>query len=55
MFSFIKKYTETMDHSTIYPIFSLLVFVAFFVGVLWYVKVMDKKEVDAIKQLPLEN
>jgi cytochrome c oxidase cbb3-type subunit 3 len=55
MFSFIKKYTETMDHSTIYPIFSLLVFVAFFVGVLWYVKVMDKKEVDSIKQLPLEN
>jgi cytochrome c oxidase cbb3-type subunit 3 len=55
MFSFIKKYTETMDYSTIYPIFSLLVFVAFFVGVLWYVKVMDKKEVDTIKQLPLEN
>jgi len=55
MFSFIKKYTETMGHSTIYPIFSLLVFVAFFVGVLWYVKVMDKKEVDTIKQLPLEN
>ena len=55
MFSFIKKYTETMDHSTIYPIFSLLVFVAFFVGVLWYVKVIDKKEVDTIKQLPLEN
>ncbi|MEY3539479.1 MAG: hypothetical protein RL188_896 [Bacteroidota bacterium] len=55
MFSFIKKYTETMDHSTIYPIFSLLVFVAFFVGVLWYIKVMDKKEVDTIKQLPLEN
>ncbi len=55
MFSFIKKYTETMENSTIYPIFSLLVFVVFFVGVLWYVKVMDKKEVDTIKQLPLEN
>jgi hypothetical protein len=44
-----------MEHSTIYPIFSLLVFVAFFVGVLWYVKVMDKKEVEIIKHLPLEN
>jgi cytochrome c oxidase cbb3-type subunit 4 len=55
MFSFIKKYTETMEHSTIYPIFSLLVFVAFFVSVLCYVKVMDKKEVDTIKNLPLEN
>ncbi len=43
-----------MQDINIYPIFSLLVFVAFFVGVLWYVKVMDKEEVDAIKNLPLE-
>ena len=55
MFSFIKKYTETMQDINCYPIFSLLVFVAFFIGVLWYVKVMDKKEVDALKNLPLEN
>ena len=54
MFSFIKKYTETMQDINFYPIFSLLVFVAFFIGVLWYVKVMDKKEVDEIKNLPLE-
>lgn len=54
MFSFIKKYTETMPNIQFYPIFSLLVFVAFFIGVLWYVKVMDKNEVDAIKNLPLE-
>ena len=54
MFSFIKKYTETMKDINIYPIFSLLVFVVFFVGVLWYVKVMDKKEVDELKNLPLE-
>lgn len=54
MFSFIKKYTETMQDANVYPIFSLLVFVAFFVGVLWYVKKMDKKEVDTIKNLPLE-
>ncbi len=54
MFSFIKKYTETMQDIQFYPIFSLLVFVAFFLGVLWYVKVMDKAHVDAIKNLPLE-
>jgi cbb3-type cytochrome oxidase subunit 3 len=54
MFSFIKKYTETMQNANVYPIFSLLVFVIFFIGVLWYVKVMDKKEVDTIKNLPLE-
>jgi hypothetical protein len=55
MFSFIKKYTETMQDANVYPIFSLLVFVTFFVGVLWYVKVMDQKEVDTIKNLPLEH
>jgi cbb3-type cytochrome oxidase subunit 3 len=43
-----------MQDINFYPIFSLLVFVAFFIGVLWYVKVMDKKEVDKIKNLPLE-
>ncbi len=54
MYSFIKKYTETMQDMNIYPIFSLLVFVAFFVGVLWYVKVLDSKEVEEIKNLPLD-
>jgi hypothetical protein len=32
MFSFIKKYTETMQGISFYPIFSMLVFVGFFVG-----------------------
>ncbi|MFM1929224.1 MAG: hypothetical protein RL387_552 [Bacteroidota bacterium] len=54
MFSFIKKYTETMQNANVYPIFSLIIFIAFFVGVLWYVKMMDKNEVDTIKNLPLE-
>ena len=54
MFSFIKKYTETMQDANVYPVFSLIVFVTFFVGVLWYVKVIDKKEVDTLKNLPLE-
>ena len=43
-----------MQDMNFYPIFSLLVFVAFFVGVLWYVKVLDNKEVEEIKNLPLE-
>ena len=55
MYSFIKKYTETMQDLNIYPIFSLVVFVAFFIGVLWYVKTMDKEEVKEIENLPLEH
>jgi predicted permease len=54
MFSFIKKYTEHMQDIQFYPIFSLLVFVAFFVGVLWYVKVMDKDQLNEIKNIPLD-
>ncbi|MEY3208974.1 MAG: hypothetical protein ACOVJ8_11290 [Sediminibacterium sp.] len=54
MYSFIKKYTETMQDQNIYPIFSLVVFVAFFIGVLWYVMTMNKEEVKEIENLPLE-
>jgi len=54
MYSFIKKYTETMHDKNIYPLFSLLVFVLFFVAVLWYVKILDNKQVEEIKNLPLE-
>jgi cbb3-type cytochrome oxidase subunit 3 len=54
MYSFIKKYTETMQDKNIYPIFSLLIFVLFFLGVLWYVKTLDKNQVEEIKNLPLE-
>lgn len=54
MFKFIKKYAETMDHIEIYPIISLIIFFAFFMGVLWFVKTMNKQEVDEIKQLPLD-
>ena len=41
MFKFIKKYAETMDHIEIYPIISLIIFFAFFMGVLWFVKTMN--------------
>ncbi len=43
-----------MQDISFYPIFSMIVFVVFFVGVLWYVKKMDTSEVDTLKNLPLE-
>lgn len=43
-----------MQDKNIYPLFSLLVFVAFFVGVLWYVKILDNQQVEELKNLPLE-
>lgn len=55
MFKFIKKYAETIDQIEIYPIISLLIFFAFFVGVLWYVIRLQQSEVNSMKQLPLDN
>ena len=55
MYSFIKKYNETIQDQNIYQLFSILVFVVFFVAVLCYVKVLDKNEVEEIKNLPLEH
>ena len=54
MFKFIKKYAESIDHIEVYPIISLIIFFTFFMGVLWFVKTMNKQEVDEIKQLPLD-
>ncbi|MFY7879772.1 MAG: hypothetical protein ACOVP6_06855 [Lacibacter sp.] len=54
MFKFIKKYAETMDHISIYPVIGLVLFFSFFIGVIWYVKTINKTEVSELKNLPLE-
>ena len=53
MFKFIKQYAETIQDIKIYPIISLFIFVLFFIAVLWYVKKMDNRNVDVLKNLPL--
>ena len=54
MLKYIKEHAASIDGIQIYPIFSLLVFVIFFVVLLWYVKKMDTKKVDEIRNLPLD-
>jgi len=54
MFKFIKQYAETINGIDVYPIISLFIFVLFFIGVLWYVRKMDKSKVDEMKNLPLD-
>ena len=53
MFKFIKQYAETITGIDIYPIISMFIFVVFFIAVLWYVKKMDKRKVEEIRNLPL--
>ncbi|MPR32523.1 cbb3-type cytochrome c oxidase N-terminal domain-containing protein [Salmonirosea aquatica] len=50
-----KNYLETIAGVSIYPLISLVIFVAFFVGLLWYVLRMGRQEVDAMKAVPLDD
>ncbi len=54
MLKYIKNYAATIKDIDIYPIFSLMVFVLFFIGVLYFVKKMDKKRVSEMSHLPLD-
>ena len=54
MFKFIKKYAETMDNISIYPLISLMIFFIFFLALLIYVKKMGKKSVQILANIPLD-
>ena len=54
MLKYIKNYAASIKNIDIYPMISLLIFVLFFAAVIYYVKKMDKRRIDEIKQLPLE-
>lgn len=55
MLKYIKNYASSIKDVDIYPIFSLLVFFIFFVAVLYYVQKMNKKQVNEISSLPLQD
>lgn len=54
MLKYIKSYAASISGIDIYPIISLMIFVLFFIGVLYYVKKMDKGFVSNMDHLPLE-
>ena len=54
MLKYIKNYAATIKDIDIYPMFSLVVFVLFFIGVIYFVKKMDKGRVNQMKHLPLD-
>ncbi len=55
MFKFIKQYAESIQNVQVYPMISLLIFFVFFVGLLWFVKKMDKQTVEILSNIPLDN
>lgn len=54
MFKFIKQYAEKIDHVQVYPLCSLFVFFLFFVGLLLYVKKMDKNTISTLANIPFD-
>lgn len=48
-------YLSDIDGVSIYPIISLFIFLVFFVGLFYWVYKMDKKSIDEIKNIPLDN
>ena len=50
-----RNYLETIAGVGIYPLISLLIFFAFFVGLLFYVWGLDKKKLDKMRSIPLND
>ena len=54
MLKYIKHTLEDIVGIEIYPIISFLIFFTFFIGMTWYVYKKDKKYLDKVSNLPLE-
>jgi cytochrome c oxidase cbb3-type subunit 4 len=50
-----KHYFEQLDNFQIYPLISLSIFFAFFIGLIWWVLRADKSYISRMKNLPVEN
>ncbi len=50
-----SNYLEQIMGVSIYPVISLVLFVVFFTGVLVWIFRIDKKEIEHMEQLPLND
>ena len=54
MFSFIKKYAETINGAELYPNIALVCFLTVFVGMILIAWKADKNYITEVEQLPLD-
>lgn len=54
MLKFIKHHMETITGIGIYPTISFVIFFLFFAGVMIYFFRSDKKQIDKLKNIPLD-
>lgn len=50
-----KNVLQNIDHIAIWPVISFIIFFAFFLGLLLWVFMVDKKFIDRMKALPIED
>jgi hypothetical protein len=50
-----KHYFEQLDNFQIYPLISLSIFFAFFVGLIWWVIRADKNYIKKMEQMPFDD
>ncbi len=53
MLKYIKGHLTSIDGIEIYPIISLIIFFAFFVGLIWYIIRLDKNKIKELEKMPL--
>jgi len=54
MFSFFKRYAETIAGVNVYPKISLIIFFVFFIALLWFTFRADKKYIQEQANIPLD-
>lgn len=50
----IKNVLNGINGIDLYPVISLLIFVPFFAGLIWWVIKVDKKHIQKLERLPLD-
>jgi cbb3-type cytochrome oxidase subunit 3 len=54
MFSFFRRYAETIAGVNVYPKISLIIFFVFFIALLWFTFKADKKYIQEQANIPLD-
>ncbi len=49
-----KNVLQSIDHIAIWPVISFVIFFLFFICLLWWAFTADKKFIDRMKQLPID-
>jgi cytochrome c oxidase cbb3-type subunit 4 len=50
-----KNVLQAIDNVAIWPVISFVIFFLFFIVLLWWVFTVDRKFIDRMKSLPMDN